>query len=56
MATKRPGQKIPLLSVDELLGVPASEDSMKIAVLLVLIMWVQMIVIVFRQEHWLICL
>lgn len=32
MATKRPGQKIPLLSVDELLGVPASEGSTEIEV------------------------
>lgn len=32
MATKRPGQKISMLSVDELLGVPASEGSTEIEV------------------------
>lgn len=32
MASKRPGQKISMLSVDELLGVPASEGSTEIEV------------------------
>lgn len=32
MASKRPGQKISMLSVDEILGVPASEGSTEIEV------------------------